>query len=217
MEIKAVFIDLDGTLIDSVPLLYEVYCQFLQIYDYRGSAEEFQRLNGPSLSEIISFLKEKYKLPQEETILVDQYQSLLKMQYANHAKLFPGVKVFLEQAKALGLKVLLVTSCARGLAQQIIKSHGLDTYFDAIVSAEDTKHSKPAPDIYLKALLMANVKASEVIAIEDSSNGVKAALAAKIPTIQFNPQRSQTVSKEVMIACSWEEISRLIKNWKRRN
>ena len=58
--LRAVFIDLDGTVLHTIPTLYDCYLKFLQGYGEIGSPEEFDRLNGPTLPEVILYLKERY-------------------------------------------------------------------------------------------------------------------------------------------------------------
>ena len=67
---------------------------------------------------------------------------------------------------------------------------------------------KPSPAIYNKALEVAGLQPSEAIAIEDSPNGVKAALAAGLFTLRFSP-RSQAVQwhKRYAIVSNWKEIA----------
>ena len=63
--------DFDGVIVDSVSSLYEVYIDFLEEFGITGNQEEFNSLNGPKLSEIISFLKNKYHLQKDEKELLE--------------------------------------------------------------------------------------------------------------------------------------------------
>ena len=76
-----VFFDLDGTLVDSIEIMYNVYINFLKLFNKVGSREEFEKLNGPSLYEIIIFLKSKYKLNLELDELVTKYQTMIEESY----------------------------------------------------------------------------------------------------------------------------------------
>ena len=57
--IKGLLIDLDGTLVDSVPALFQVYKKFLAYYGKEGTKEEFISLIGPSIDEIVEILQKK--------------------------------------------------------------------------------------------------------------------------------------------------------------
>lgn len=72
-----IFFDLDGTLADSILAMYQVYSNFLAGFNRTGTKEEFEELNGPSLSEIVSVLKTRHQLAGEKDALVDLYKSKL--------------------------------------------------------------------------------------------------------------------------------------------
>ena len=59
---KYIFVDFDGTLIDSIENLYIAYRQLLKLYKIEGNRNEFNDLNGPSTFEIVEILKLKYHL-----------------------------------------------------------------------------------------------------------------------------------------------------------
>ena len=73
--------DFDGVIVDSVSSLYEVYIDFLEEFGIRGNQEEFNLLNGPKLSEIVSFLKNKYHIQKDEKELLRVYQNKIASIY----------------------------------------------------------------------------------------------------------------------------------------
>ena len=77
--------------------------------------------------------------------------------------------------KEKGVKVGLATSTVRERATGYLKAHHIDQYFDELVFGDTVEHGKPAPDIYLKACEMLDVKPEEAIAVEDSINGILSA------------------------------------------
>jgi phosphoglycolate phosphatase-like HAD superfamily hydrolase len=63
---RGLFLDLDGTLADSLGVLRRSYFRFLREFNQEGSDAEFDRLNGPKLSEIIGTLQREYHLPRSQ-------------------------------------------------------------------------------------------------------------------------------------------------------
>lgn len=94
---------------------------------------------------------------------------------AHGVELKPGVADTLKYLKEKGVKVGLATSTVRERATEYLKAHHIDRYFDELVFGDTVAHGKPAPDIYLKACEMLDVRPEEAIAVEDSINGIVSA------------------------------------------
>src|SRR5258705_3625382 len=86
-RIKAIFFDFDGTLVDSIYLLYEVYLAFLEKHGHAGSEREFKELNGPSIKEVIAILRDRYDLGFPSESLYAEYNIIVRDFYANRLKL----------------------------------------------------------------------------------------------------------------------------------
>lgn len=179
-HLKAVFVDLDGTLVDSMSLLYKVYLDFLGKFGISGSEEEFQALLGPSIPEVVRYLQKKHHLPEDAGTLLQDYRGALTQSYVHDIQLFPHAREFLEDVKKRGLKLLLVTSAQSVVAHAVIDRLDISKFFDAVVTCDGLERSKPDPAIYKKALEIANVASHEAIAIEDTASGVQAAVEAGI-------------------------------------
>jgi beta-phosphoglucomutase len=210
--ITAICIDLDGTLIDTLPALYQVYMKFLNHFGKTGTLEEFRSLVGPSIDEIVEILSKKYDLKEPAHDLSIYYVSLLMMQGFEGTELFPGVKETLESFKQQGIKLALVTSATRSLVKSCIDPLGIESQFDEIVTADDVKQAKPHPDIYRTALTKLSVAAEEAIAIEDSEQGKRAALDAGLRVIFFTHGVKELEKQEEKVTYlnNWQEIGRWI-------
>jgi HAD superfamily hydrolase (TIGR01509 family) len=98
----------------------------------------------------------------------------------------PGVARLMQEARAAGLRIAIVTSASKATLKPILR-HSLGAALmqgiDVLVCGEDVQHKKPAPDLYLLALARLDLAATECIAIEDSAMGLAAAAAAGVPTM----------------------------------
>lgn len=195
-----VFIDLDGTLADSMPLLYKLYLNVMKSLSLEGSKEEFQRLVGPSIKEISEEMIKHHNLTLSAENLAAQYHAKLKKLY-QQVPLSEGVFEFLDFAKGEDLRLAIVTSAEKDLAEEFIENHAISAYFEQIFTSEGLEHSKPHPAIYKRALKEMGVEAGEALAIEDSQTGITSSRAAGIETLPFSPN-------------SWRSIIDFIKkNW----
>ncbi|HQT80925.1 MAG: phosphatase [Ferrovum sp. 37-45-19] len=98
----------------------------------------------------------------------------------------PGVKRLLEEARAEGIRLAIVTTTTPdnviALLENSLGKHSVE-WFEVIAAGDVVKAKKPAPDIYLWTLKQLGLKPEECLAIEDSENGLKAATKAAIPTL----------------------------------
>lgn len=202
---KALLVDMDGTLIDSLPVLYEGYKGFLAFFGHEGSAAEFSSLIGPSLSEIVVHLQEKYQLPGTPSLLVQRYRDAIRSHYVTGSRLFPDAKQCLESVREWGWHIALVTSAWRTFAIENLEFQGIAPLFDLVMTPEDAGASKPHPEIYKAALAGLGVKAHEALAIEDAEAGIASALGAGLEVIWFT-QETEHPSKKVHPMTSWQSI-----------
>jgi HAD superfamily hydrolase (TIGR01509 family) len=212
-ETEAFFIDFDGTLADSMGLLYEIYCEFLERYGVKGCPEEFHFLSGPTIKEVVRYLHEKHKLPKKVEVLHEQYLNLMDRSYPYALKMFPGSKAFLDLAVSQGKLLAIVTSSTEEAVAGFLKKHELEDYFQAIVTPIGRCRAKPFPDVYVKALKILKVKPEFSMAVEDSRQGVQAAENAGIPTVQMlaSSFRNPENARSGMHVDSWKELTKMIR------
>ena len=205
---RSLFLDLDGTLADSLPVMRAVYHSFLAEQGRRGDEEEFQSLNGPALPEIVATLRLRHALEGAPELLEARYRSLVADKYATAARPSHGAPELLAVAARRGIAVWVVTSAEREVAERFLKAHGLAGWLAGVVTAEGLARGKPDPAIYLHALEVAGVRANEVWAVEDSPNGVQAAIAAGLTTYALT-QTVVEVPPERRISSLAELVHRL--------
>lgn len=206
-ELKVVFVDFDGTLVDTVPLLYNHYANFLKLYDREGSLEEFTSLMGPAIHEFIVILKDRHNLPPTPEELTVSYTHGLAERYKQEAKLMENSEQFLKYAKEMGLELALVTSSAHSLIGGCLDQLQLKKYFDYLITGEKVKKTKPDPEIYFMALKTCSAAPHQAVSIEDSYNGILSSLAANVPTIVLKNKHLTIVPSKAMLVNSWKDLS----------
>ena len=178
----AVLFDFDGTLANSLDVLEAVYHEFLQLHGVEGSAEEFARLNGPALPEVVELLRQAHDLKPSARDLFSLYTQLLTAKYES-VEPFEHAESLLRFVKERQIQCALVTSTYRTLLNGFLQLHQWIQYFDKVVTGDMVEHSKPSPDIYNRALKDLGVEARRSIAIEDSKNGIQAARDAGLVVV----------------------------------
>ncbi len=183
VDFSALLLDLDGTVIDSEPTLHGVYCAFLEGFDVPGSRSEFETMIGPSIPELVGILKAHHNLPGTVDDLAEQYERMISERYPQEVSIRPGAIDVLETAASNDVATYVVTSALHSVAAPILRQHGLDRLLSGLVTADGLSRSKPAPEIYIRALKVAGVEPSGAVAFEDSPSGVQAALGARVRTM----------------------------------
>lgn len=89
-----------------------------------------------------------------------------------------GLYELLDWLKSVGIKTAVASSSTRVAVERNLKSAGIIDMFDSIISGEMAEHSKPEPDIYLKACETLGEEPCDCIALEDSRNGLHSAFRA---------------------------------------
>lgn len=186
---------------------------FLHRYGYEGSPQEFEQLNGPSMSECLSILKSRYDLPDSEEALGKQQLKLLLQAYATKIPLYEGSLDFLERVRQAGYRMAVVTSAPRPLADAFLERHGILSLFSAVITPEGLIKSKPDPAIYRRALHKLAIAPGEALVFEDSIHGVKAAVGAEIPTIRIvhGGGLVKEESGAIALATNWSEAWEIVR------
>jgi len=208
MDNKIIFVfDLDGVIIETVEELYHAYLNFLREFGFFGTREEFEKLNGPKLSEIISYLKKKYNLSESQENLTEKYLIFIKNAYVN-AKLIKNSNELINFLKKEGFKIALATSSKKEQVYNILKKFNIFDHFEFIATGDEVRESKPSPEIYLTVKKHFGEKIYYVI--EDSENGIISAKNAGMKTIFFNQNNRQILEKSDYVVKDLLEIKNIV-------
>ena len=177
------FFDLDGTLVNTHESNTRAYLQ--AIYEVLPGSEvsrELLRSHIAAGENYRTFLP--HVLPRITDSQMTEVSAHKAACYPDYIPLATVNEHLITQAwhwKASPEAVMvLVTTAKEANAERVLAHFGLDELFDFKVFGDGVKRLKPAPDIYLKALQIANLDANQVEAFEDSQAGLDAAQAAGI-------------------------------------
>ena len=150
------------------------------------------------------------KLISEISEYVGQYS--VTSDFLSTPKLRKGNRVrTINYFKEKGLLMCLVSGANHDYVESSVSKHDLMKHFEFIVGGDDVKKSKPAPDVYLKALEILNLGKDECIVLEDTSSGIMAAASAGLQCIGIKSKYSETqdFSRSTVTVKSLKEA----KNW----
>lgn len=185
---EAWLFDLDGTLINSLPLLKLVYKEYVDSLGGMPTDVEFESLNGCNIAEIMDTILTRLGRADSRSTAVDDYECLLAAKFSEQGSpAISGAELLLEKGLQLGKIMGLVTSAKAGWVGMQVEQRGWGKYFRAIVCDDDTVKVKPDPEPYVEALTRLGTKGKFAVALEDSARGIASAQAAGINVIMLNP------------------------------
>jgi len=180
-EFAAYIFDCDGTLADTMPTHYRAWCRALGDHAEQFSEALFYELGGTPTARIVEILNERHglTLPVDETVA--QKEALFLELSPEIAAIEPVVAI----AKRLhGQKPMAVASGGhRRIVMNTLAALGIATLFDVVITAEDYREGKPAPDPFLEAARRLGVAPASCLVFEDTATGIAAATAAGMQSV----------------------------------
>lgn len=189
--LKAIFFDFDGTIIDTETPEVEAWRVIFSEHGLEYPDDHWKFCIGRGAEQIMETPLELLQRLSGRPIEVPNRHERL-MSVIDRQPVRPGVTELLDECAAAGIRCAVVSSSKRFWVEGHLTRFGLATRFVDLVCAEDAARAKPFPDLYVTALDRVGVDPAQVVAIEDSPNGVTAASSAGITTILFpNPLTAQ--------------------------
>lgn len=179
----AVVFDCDGTLVDSMPAHFEAWCEALALHGAGGVFKEdvFIAMGGRPTRDIVVDLNSEYDLKlNPEAVALAKREAFLKRMPS--VCLIREVAEFAESLRGK-VPMAIATGGTRLVIEKTLKAVGISDWFDEVVTADDVKEGKPAPDIFLKAAELMGVAPERCLALEDAPAGILAAQRAGMQVI----------------------------------
>lgn len=176
---KAIVFDMDGVLTDSEPLINAAAVAMFRERGWVVEPDDFLPFVGTGEDRYIGGVAELHgielDIPQAKKRTYEIYLDLVP----SRLQAFPGAVELVGLCRAAGFRVAVASSADLIKIEANLNTIGLPpALWDAVVSAEDVVHKKPAPDIFLAAARKLGLGPADCVVVEDAVNGVQAAKAA---------------------------------------
>lgn len=181
--LQALLFDLDGTMAHTDPIHYGVWVDILREFGFTLTPELYNARISGRLNEAIVADWLPHLSGVEGRELSARKEAEFRTRAADRLQPMPGLLTLLDWANQHQLKVGVVTNAPRGNAEFMLNVLQLANAFDTVVLAEELERGKPDPLPYQEAIARLGVTPLESLVFEDSPSGIRAAVAAEIPTV----------------------------------
>lgn len=180
--IKAIIFDLDGVIINSIPIHVKAYDQVFRQFGFGYSRKDFDQLNGVPTFETIDLVLKKHKVKADSKKVTIQKEILVD-RWLKKTPLFPKAKKTLRALKKEGLLLALATTVSRKIVHTILDDRKILQYFDSITGGEEIKKIKPDPEINLRAAQKLRIPPKECAGVDDTIIGIESIKRATMKAI----------------------------------
>jgi HAD superfamily hydrolase (TIGR01509 family) len=182
MAIETIIFDLDGVILETEQEWNDVRREFAR--DYGGHWDEHDQpaVMGANSMQWAEYMRDRNGVDLSPQQIYDGVIAALRTRYAEHLPLIPGAREAVIRL-APSFRLGVASSSPIELIEYSLELAGLRRYFGAVVSSDQVATGKPASDVYLEACARLNTVPARAAAVEDSSNGLRAAASAGLAVI----------------------------------
>lgn len=210
MHVEAVVFDLDGTLTDTEGLWDEVRRGLAQQDGRPWPATATQDMMGMSTPEWGRYMAQTVGLEGDNATAIDRVINALQERYHHGLPTIPGAAAAVRRMAKVA-PVGIASSSPRVLIEAAAAELGIADVLDVIVSTEEVGAGKPAPDGYLEACRRLGVDPTASVAVEDSTNGIRSALAAGMHVVarrsDFHPPAPEVLERCLAVVDDLDELT----------
>ena len=192
MQPRALIFDCDGTLADSMPLHWRAWDAVCKRNGIEFPEERFYKLGGVPSQKILAMLKQEQGLSFDPAEISRQKEEAYLPLMAEVRLIEPVAAIAREHIGKLPMAV--ATGGRTKYIRPLLEGLGISDWFQAIVTSDDVKNHKPAPDTFLKAAALLGVPPEDCRAFEDTDLGMEAIRAAHMDAVDVREMlRPRTV------------------------
>jgi HAD superfamily hydrolase (TIGR01509 family) len=181
---QAVLFDMDGTMLDTEGPVLPFWYAVMKKYDYPLDEETLYKTIGIPAVSTEKMLIEKYGKDFPYHKITEELEQMVEDDIEkNGIPLKQGILTLLDHLEKLGIPKAVATSTRREKALWKLKHAGIADRFSFVVSVDDVKRGKPAPDLFLAAAEKLGMLPENCIGFEDSTAGLQSLAAAGIKSV----------------------------------
>jgi len=188
---RAVVFDLDGLMFNTEDLYHEVGAEVLRRRGHAVSVELLDEMMGRPPHAALQVMIDWHGLSATTDELLRDSDEILAALLDERLAPMPGLLELLAAIESGGLPKAIATSSRRDYARRVLAPLDLESRFAFILTSEDVTQGKPHPEIYEKAARQLALSPGQMMVLEDSQNGCRAAIAAGSVAVAVKSRHNQ--------------------------
>lgn len=185
VPVRALIFDCDGTLADSMPAHFVAWTDALRPHGLAFPEERFYACAGMSTQQIIELLAREQGR-SVDTVAIARDKDEQFMRHVDRVRPLEPVVAIAREFRGRG-PMAVATGNVRRLAEATLEALGIQSWFGALVTADDVDDHKPAPDTFLEAARRLGVQPQDCRVYEDGEPGLLAGRAAGMEVVDVRP------------------------------
>ena len=188
MPFSAAIFDCDGTLVDSMPMWHRETVGLLRRHGVADPEAVFLESEPLPLHEMCAYLHERYIPDATGEELAAELLSGVRRGYAYDVRMLPGCRAFLDELRAAGIPMVVVSATSRPELKVALEAQGIADYFEDVISCGGRLRSKEYPDAWEEALRVLGTPAGDTWVFEDAPFSTRGARKVGLRTVcLFSP------------------------------
>jgi haloacid dehalogenase superfamily, subfamily IA, variant 3 with third motif having DD or ED len=196
-EYKAYIFDLDGTLLDSMGVWGQIDSDFLAKRGIAVPPDYMEAIAPLTFQETAAYTINRFALPDSVEDLMREWNEMAAYAYGNTVQMKPHAKEYLVKLRKHGVKLAIATSLSAELCAPVLRSNGIDNFFEVICRTDEAGHGKSRPDVFLLTAKKTGVPPEDCLVFEDILAAVKSAKSAGMSVCAVYDKASES---------DWEQI-----------
>ena len=199
--IQAAIFDLDGTLLDSIPIWNVAGARYLKTLGAQAEPDLHKKIAHMSISEAAFYMKEHYQLTVSAEEIVTGVIGTVRDFYYYEAPLKRGVKEYLQKLSEQGIPMVIATTSDRSYLEAALTRTGVKHYFSRIFTCAEVGAGKTDPLIYQKAAEYLGTTPENTYVFEDAIHAIKTAKNAGFTVVGVYDAESEKHTAEIQALC----------------
>ncbi|MEQ8787606.1 MAG: HAD family phosphatase [Pirellulaceae bacterium] len=188
---RAVVFDLDGLMFNTEDLYDQTGSEVLRRRGRQFTNELRQQMMGRPGRDALRIMIEMHGLEDTVEQLQRESESVFNGLLDSHLAPMPGLLELLERLEAVGRPKAIATSSGREVVHRMLRQFDFPRRFEFVLTSEDVARGKPHPEVFLTAARRLGVEPGELLVLEDSENGCRAAVASGAVTVAVPSEHSR--------------------------